>query len=283
MESWRVTINPSENASFRSKRDVLWCLAFRALRLNITDISGQVHGSRPDDPLKVTRESPVAMNTTIRPDYHQLTRRDIVPLVPRMGGTLLDVGGGVGATAALLKQTGLVERAGVVDLVAQDPVEHGLDFHYSADLESPEALSKLANEQGPFSTILCLDVLEHLVDPWNVVQRLHGMLEPDGVIIASIPNIRYFKASIPLLIQGRWDLKDSGVLDRTHLRWFVRKTAIELMTSSGLRLEEVVGKPGGGSRIKLARHLTLGIFNDLTNLQYLIRVRNTGAPAERHQ
>jgi 2-polyprenyl-3-methyl-5-hydroxy-6-metoxy-1,4-benzoquinol methylase len=215
-----------------------------------------------------------AENTAIRPSYHALTRLDVLQVVPRAGGALLDVGGGVGATAAHLKNEGYVERAGVVDLVTHDAAANGLDFHHKANLEDPDALAAVFEKEGPFKVILCLDVLEHLSDPWSLVKSLHSMLAKDGVIVASIPNIRFYKASFPLFFRGRWDLESSGILDRTHLRWFVRDTAVQLMTSSGLKLEAVVDKPGGGRKIRLIRTATFGLLNEFTNLQYLIRVRN---------
>ena len=210
----------------------------------------------------------------MRPEYHALVRTDVFPLVPHIGGTLLDLGGGIGATAAALKAAGHVERAGVVDLVSQDPSKLGLDFHYTGDLERSDILDQTAKAHGPFSVVLCLDILEHLVDPWRVVKQLHATLAPGGVIVASIPNMRYYKASFPLFFLGRWNLEERGIRDRTHLRWFVKDSAVSLMTSSGLVLEEVFGKPSGGRKIKLVRAATLNIFNEFTNLQYLVRVRN---------
>jgi 2-polyprenyl-3-methyl-5-hydroxy-6-metoxy-1,4-benzoquinol methylase len=221
------------------------------------------------------------MSTTnapgIVPEYHSLTRTEILPLAQKMGGTLLDVGGGVGATAALLKSSGYVEKAGVIDLVTPDTTALGLDFHHAANLENPASLQTILEVNGPFSVILCLDVLEHLVDPWSVIKRLHTMLTPNGIIIASIPNIRYYKASWPLFFLGKWELQPRGIMDKTHLRWFVKKTAKELMTHSGMRLEAIIEKPGGGRKIRIIRLLTLGIFNDFTNVQFLIRVRNVSA------
>ena len=211
---------------------------------------------------------------SIRPSYHMLTRLDILQIVPRIGGALLDVGGGVGSTAAYLKNEGYVERAGVVDLVTQSAATKGIDFHYTANLEQLDTLSRIFEKEGPFNVILCLDVLEHLSDPWSMVKCLHSMLAVNGVIVASIPNIRYYKASFPLFFRGRWDLESSGIRDRTHLRWFVRDTAVQLMTSSGLKLEVIIDKPGGGRKIGLIRTFTFGLLNEFTNLQYLIRVRN---------
>jgi 2-polyprenyl-3-methyl-5-hydroxy-6-metoxy-1,4-benzoquinol methylase len=209
----------------------------------------------------------------IRANYHDLVRRDVAPLVPFLGGTLLDVGGGIGATASYFKSEHYVDRAGVIDLVSQKAVAPELDFYYIANLEMPDALEAVTAAEGPFNVILCLDILEHLSDPWNLILRLHEALAPEGVIVASIPNIRYFRATFPLFFRGKWNLEDAGIRDRTHLRWFVRDTAISLMTSSGLLLEKVLEHPGGGGRIRLFRAMTMGLFNEFTNLQYLIRVR----------
>ena len=120
--------------------------------------------------------------------------------------------------------------------------------------------------------ILCLDVLEHLIDPWRVVRLLHERLSGRGVIIASIPNVRYFRVSLPLVFKGSWELADAGVLDRTHLRFFVKKTAIDLMTSSGLHLQET--KPLGlesGRKARLVNNITGGVFEEFLAPQYLVK------------
>ena len=210
----------------------------------------------------------------MRDSYHSLIRHDVFPMIPPEGGTLLDLGGGTGRTARRLREIGFARRAGVVDLVAdRGGAGDGLDFRYAGDLENPAFIAAVIRAEGPFRTVLCLDVLEHLRDPWAVVRQLHGALEPGGAIIASIPNVRNFRALGPLLLANRWTLTDAGVLDRTHLRFFVRSTAIELMTCSGLELEEVRASPSGGRAVALVRALTGGLMNSFTDLQYLIRVR----------
>ncbi|MEM9140341.1 MAG: methyltransferase domain-containing protein [Pseudomonadota bacterium] len=194
-------------------------------------------------------------------------------MVPRAGGTLLDFGGGVGATAAELRARGHAHRAGVADLVADRVTALNLDFRHRGDLEDPVFLEQIIAAEGPFTCVLCLDVLEHLSDPWSIVRRLHAALVPGGTIIASIPNIRNFRALLPLVFQNRWTLTDAGILDRTHLRFFVRSTAIDLMTCSGLMVEEVRGIPSGGRAVRLFRALTLGQLNSFTDMQFVIRVR----------
>lgn len=214
------------------------------------------------------------MNTgDFRENYHALVRQDVIPLIPKTGGTLLDVGGGVGATAARVRELGLVERAGVIDLVADNSANIDLDFRAAGDLEDLEFISNILEKQGPFNIVLCLDVLEHLTDPWAVVAKLHEGLATGGFMIASVPNVRNYKALLPLLFLNQWKLQDAGILDRTHLRFFVRSTAIDLMTSSGMILQKVVPAPSGGRKVKLFRHLTLGLLNSFTDSQYLICVR----------
>lgn len=205
------------------------------------------------------------------PSYHAHTRSEIFPFVPR-GGTLLDVGGGIGATAAALRRNGTVDRAGVADLVAPETGD-GLDFAYAGDLTNPEMIERIRAEQGPIDTILALDILEHLVDPWAMVAKMHELLRPGGVIVASIPNIRHYTVLFPLLFKNSWKLEDAGLLDRTHLRFFVRSTAIELMTSSGLTLDRV--EPINGQRriVKALDALTMNVFRSFSAEQYMVRVK----------
>lgn len=210
--------------------------------------------------------------TSVRSDYHKLVRRDVFELIPKPGGVLLDIGGGVGATAAALKAEGYAGRVGVVDLVAANELAEGVDFAMSGDLDRPDFLDALYEREGPFDTILCLDILEHLKDPWSLVARLHVCLAPGGSIVASIPNVRNYQLIVPLVFCGRFTLVDSGILDRTHLRWFVRDSAIELMTSSGLKLDKIIDKPKSGRKVALFDFLTLRLFRRFTEIQYLIRV-----------
>lgn len=199
--------------------------------------------------------------------YHDLVRDDALPVVPKNAGRVLDVGGGIGATSVCLKEQGRAERVFVVDIIEEGFLP-GVDASITADLNAPDAFSGIEER---FDTILCLDVLEHLYDPWSVVGRLTKLLRPNGVIVASLPNLRHWQIVYPLVVKGRFDLADKGLLDRTHMRWFTRKTAVELMTSSGLNLQHIEGRLPA-VRWKLANAVTLGTMRGLFELQYLIRV-----------
>lgn len=202
--------------------------------------------------------------------YHDLVRRDVFGLIPQNAPSLLDVGGGIGATSAALKRESYADRVVVLDIV-EDGFLPEIDGIYSGDLNDPDFWKILQKKEGQFDTILCLDVLEHLVDPWSVIKHLHGLLKPGGVIVASLPNMRFWPVSWGLFGRGRLDLADKGHLDRTHLRWFVRNTAIELMTCSGLQLDEVIGKLSA-RRYRWLNTLTMGLLRGLWDFQYLIRV-----------
>lgn len=205
--------------------------------------------------------------------YHDLVRADALELVPGHAGRVLDIGGGIGATSVHLKETGRADRVVVVDIVTEGFLA-GVDASFSGDLNRQELFDRIATSEGKFNTILCLDVLEHLVDPWEVVRRLHGLLAPGGTMMISVPNMRHWNLVWPLFSRGSFRLADRGLLDRTHLRWFVRDTAIELATVSGLKLREVRGTLAA-RRWKLANALTFGLVRGLFELQYLIRVENT--------
>ena len=206
--------------------------------------------------------------------YHDTVRHDVMPLVPQ-GATLLDVGGGTGATARHAKAIGRAERVGVIDGVVE-PYRAELDFALEADLEDRDAVERFLEAEGPFDTILLLDVLEHLVDPWESVDLFARHLAQGGAMVASVPNVRHWSVSGALLFGGHWNYAASGLLDRTHLRFFVRRTAIELLDRPGLRIATVAPSPMGSRIHRLVNALTLGLLRPLFTLQYFIVARREG-------
>jgi 2-polyprenyl-3-methyl-5-hydroxy-6-metoxy-1,4-benzoquinol methylase len=204
-------------------------------------------------------------------NYHGAIRRDIIPLVAD-GERLLDVGGGYGATAAELKRLGRCRFAGVIDRVA--PARHdGLDFSDQGDLAVPGELTRKAAAHGPFDTILCLDVLEHLIAPDRLLEEAMHLLRPGGQLIVSIPNVRHVSVVLPLL-RGHWDYADTGVLDRTHLRFYVRRTAVALIEAAGFSVERVVASNTQTRTQRLLNLATLGLLRDLFTVQYFIVARS---------
>lgn len=215
--------------------------------------------------------------TGMRPvsSYHDLVRREIFPLLPQRAGVVLDFGGGVGATSASLRESGRAERAVLFDQVADKSVPQ-IDAAEALDLNDIESVGAALDRHGPFDTVLCLDILEHLVDPWSVVERLHRAIKPGGTMIISLPNVNHLSVVAPLVLEGRFDYVDAGIRDRTHLRWFTPSGAVALATCSGMELEAKIALLGRRMEIWLNR-VSLGVFERFFAKQYCLRVRKARA------
>ncbi len=224
-----------------------------------------------------TRDSPSALAKS--PQYYKYVRTEILPLLPRRFQRLLDVGCGEGATARYLKDQGYCAWAGGIELSASAAAtaRQRLDLVLEADLNAP----LMPDLPTHVDVILCLDVLEHLVDPWSCIDRLSALLVPGGVLVASIPNVRNIRALLPLLLLGRWEYVEAGILDNTHLRFFTRRSAISLLRRGELVVERV--KPHYGVYLRHANAATLSIFSDFLAQQYLIRARRQSAVGKSEQ
>ena len=108
------------------------------------------------------------------------------------------------------------------------------------DIEEPELIAHCA---GEYDVIAFADVLEHLGNPEAVLRALARYLAPGGRVLASIPNIAHWSIRWRLLA-GRWDYQDRGILDRTHLRFFTRRSAHDLFARAGLTVTRATGVYG---------------------------------------
>ena len=88
-----------------------------------------------------------------------------------------------------------------------------------------------------FDCIVFNDVLEHMQDPGSALLAAKGQLMPNGCVVASIPNIRHISVVRSLVVRGRWDYQDWGILDRTHLRFFTKQSMRELFEEAGFYIE----------------------------------------------
>jgi SAM-dependent methyltransferase len=214
------------------------------------------------------------------PQYFALARREIAPLLPENMERVLEIGCGAGGTLSWLKASRSVSFAAGVELTptAAERARAVCDEIVVGDVER----AILPFPPGSFDLILALDVLEHLVDPWSAVRRLHALLGPGGYLIASIPNVAHYSVSLPLL-RGRWDYVRSGILDATHLRFFVQDSVEQLLTCSGLvvdKTEPVIKVPWdlhrviGWRRNQRLQSLAARIFPHPFTYQFLMRVKN---------
>jgi len=165
------------------------------------------------------------------PGYYDHLRLELLDLFPRAPTRLLDVGCGSGATGAAAKARWPgVETLGIE--VTADAAQRAVARLDRVFAGSAETLDLAAAGVAGVDGVLLADVLEHLVDPWRFLAGLRAVLAPNATVVASIPNV----ANLWLLDElaaGRFAYTPSGLLDKTHLRFFTRRSIAALFDGAG--------------------------------------------------
>jgi 2-polyprenyl-3-methyl-5-hydroxy-6-metoxy-1,4-benzoquinol methylase len=200
-------------------------------------------------------------------DYYEIVRHDIFPFIPTGIQSLLDVGCGCGATAAELKKLFDIKEVVGVEYFAEMGLhaEKKLDKVIVGDIE----YLSLPYPTEYFDCILCADVLEHTRDPWSVLRKLGTHLSHDGYLVASIPNLRHI---VPLLkiICDKFEYQTSGILDKSHLRFFTLHTMKELFESAGFTISRVGTNRSRSWKFMLLNVCSLGVLRPFSIYQYII-------------
>ncbi len=155
----------------------------------------------------------------------------------RSGIEVLDVGCGFATTSAEIAKrgnrvTGIESSAEAVAVARRRIAEV---------IEGDLATADLGDRQ--FDVIIFADVLEHLPWPLGILRRYLRHLKPDGRVIVSLPNVGLWSVRLGLLL-GRFHYGETGVLDRTHLRFFTRRSARWLLGEAGLDVVRIAYNPG---------------------------------------
>jgi 2-polyprenyl-3-methyl-5-hydroxy-6-metoxy-1,4-benzoquinol methylase len=199
--------------------------------------------------------------------YFDNVRGDLLALIAGSDLKVLEVGCGTGVTGAVLLKDA---RASVVDGVERDTVAASqartrLSNVWEADVETLD----WDDLRHDYDVVMFGDTLEHLVDPWMTVRKAASCLKPGGKLIASIPNARCLMFCGPLVIRGRLDYADMGILDRTHLRWFTRHSAVDLIRQGGFAITSVVPRVIGDHR-RNAFYWAMRAIGPFGVLQYIV-------------
>jgi 2-polyprenyl-3-methyl-5-hydroxy-6-metoxy-1,4-benzoquinol methylase len=206
--------------------------------------------------------------------YYRNERRPLSVHIPRGPHVILDVGCGAGHFGAYLKRSGKAATVVGIELFpdAAEEARSQLDAVVCANLDYYDLAGMQADlGHDKFDVITCADVLEHVRDPWKTLERLGQHLSDDGSVIVSVPNVRHWSVLLPLLLKGRWDYRDAGIMDRTHLRFFTKSTAVELLRNAGLSPSSV--NPLLGPRWRTLSRWTLGLLEEFLAIQYVIVAR----------
>ncbi len=193
------------------------------------------------------------------------SHQQIVRLVRRIGrDPILDVGAAQGILGHLLKDVGCT-----IDAIEPNPewAECARPYYRNVFVTAVEAAPLSRNT---YQVVVCADVLEHTVDPAAVLRTLRSAATGDAFFIISVPNVAHLAVRL-LLLFGRFPRMERGILDRTHLQFYTRDTAQDMLHSAGLQIARISATgipldelwPDGEDRL---------LFKLLTGMQHLALV-----------
>lgn len=153
------------------------------------------------------------------------------------GRRLLDVGCARGELSHTLMQQGW-------NVLAIENNDEDAAFARESGVEvmntTAENAMQIIREQ--FDVIIFADVLEHFLDPLSVLQQAKRLLQPHGRIIISIPNVAHVTVRLQLLF-GMFNYSDRGILDRTHLHFYTKKSLKQFIADAGLEISSLTVTP----------------------------------------
>jgi len=148
--------------------------------------------------------------------------------------TVLDAGCSAGALARELAAAGVVVDGIESDAGAAEVARSVCRRVLVGDLETMELDLPL----GAYDRVLLADVIEHLREPAAAMARLRPLLAPAGRLVVSTPNIANWSMRL-LHLAGRWDYRERGIMDATHVRFFTRRTLLSALEAAGYRVVEL--------------------------------------------
>ena len=126
-------------------------------------------------------------------------------------------------------------------------------------------------ENNYYDLIIFNDVLEHLYDPWAILKKSAEKLAKGGKVVASIPNIRHLYTMFDIVIKKDFKYTDAGILDKTHLRFFTKKSIIRMFDECGYKIIKIQGINGMKSfKFKILNILSFGFLKETSYLQFAV-------------
>ena len=197
---------------------------------------------------------------------------------------ILDVGAAQGMLGHLIQGSGLV-----IDAVEANPqwAQEARPYYRNTWASIVQDAPLPARE---YKLVVCADVLEHTPDPVAVLQRLREAAAEDATFIISLPNVAHLAVRLMLLF-GYFPKMERGILDRTHLQFLTRDTALDMLNNAGLTVQSVratgipldeVWKTGEGKLpfrvMQRMQHVALDIAPRLFAMQWVIVARQQSRP-----
>jgi SAM-dependent methyltransferase len=176
---------------------------------------------------------------------------ELLALVPSETQSVLDVGCGAGDNARLLTARGCVVDGITYSAAEMDVARWQMRDCFVGDLEDGLPADAL---QRRYDCVFFSHVLEHLRHPEALVAQAQSVLTECGVVLIAVPNVLNWRQRLDFL-RGHFDYGDTGILDRTHLRFYTYASAPQLLAeATGLELE-LRAAPGAIPLWFLRRHI----------------------------
>lgn len=209
----------------------------------------------------------------MKPDgYYSEARPEMLEMVPSGVTNILEIGCGAGIFGAQCRQRFGARVTGIeVNPACREAALGNLDSVLTGDA----AMLIPTLPDASFDLLVCNDVLEHLPDPEAFLRTALPKLCTGGHLLVSIPNFRYAGNLWELLIEKDLRYRDSGILDKTHLRFFTKKSIRRMLENAGLEIVRLEGINYGNTikKIVLAPLFWLTGGTDLMHPQFGVLVR----------
>lgn len=172
---------------------------------------------------------------------HSIVNQDLLAMIPPQARRVVEVGCMHGAMAQAYRATNPAVHYTGIDIDPEYAAVAAASCHetFAGDIEQFDgaAFDKLF----PSDCWIFGDCLEHLRDPWRLVKAIRGAIDPDGCLLACIPNAQHWSVQLRLA-SGLFRYEDSGLMDRTHVRWFTRVTMTEMFLQAGWRIDKAISR-----------------------------------------
>lgn len=167
--------------------------------------------------------------------YYDNVRHEMLKFLPSTAKKVIDIGCGNGAFATIVKDKNQAEVWGI-ELMEEEAkiAETVLDKVFTGACE--QFINDLPANY--FDVIYFNDVLEHLADPYTVLDILKSKLAEGGVVISSIPNVRFYRTFFKVVFGKDWKYDESGIMDKTHLRFFTGKSIKRMYEDLGYKVQK---------------------------------------------
>ncbi len=216
-----------------------------------------------------------------RMSYYDQTRTEMLDYIPRDAVVVLEVGCGSGVFGQLLSEGSDREVWGVEKSaeagIESKKVLKGVflgtleEYFASRQINKGRPGNKDAIFEQTFDCIIFNDVLEHMVDPWECLRMTRDILCDDGVVVASIPNIRYFRVLKSIIFKKDFKYTEKGVLDKSHLRFFTKKSIIRMIEECDYELVKIEGiNKTRNMFMRIVNFILLRYIDDVLYPQYAI-------------